>query len=108
MASRVLHEVEGGRLAFWCPGCGHAHVVKIAKPNGWTWNGSYERPTISPSILVRGTRDITDDEHARIMRGEHVEPAPLVCHSYVRDGNIEYLSDCLHSLAGNIVPLEPF
>ena len=29
-----------------------------------------------------------------------------VCHSFVTDGNIQFLSDCTHSLAGQTVPLE--
>jgi hypothetical protein len=31
-------------------------------------------------------------------------PSPL-CHSFVRDGRIEFLSDCTHSLAGQTVEL---
>src|SRR5436309_254590 len=31
-----------------------------------------------------------------------------VCHSFVRDGLIEFLGDCTHPLAGRTVPLEPF
>ncbi|MGC4033677.1 MAG: hypothetical protein QM754_18485 [Tepidisphaeraceae bacterium] len=30
------------------------------------------------------------------------------CHSFVRDGQIEFLGDCTHELAGKTVPLEPF
>lgn len=30
---------------------------------------------------------------------------PAVCHSFVRDGQIEFLGDCTHSLAGQTVPL---
>ena len=59
-----------------------------------------------PSLLVGGVRDITDDEIARIKAGEQVEPTPKVCHSFVRDGRIEFLSDCTHELAGQTVELE--
>lgn len=31
-----------------------------------------------------------------------------ICHSFVTDGNIQFLSDCTHSLAGQTVPLKPF
>lgn len=30
---------------------------------------------------------------------------PAVCHSFIRDGQIQFLSDCTHALAGQTVPL---
>ena len=102
-----LRAMADGLVAFWCPGCDEAHTVRprpAASPS-WEFNGDGDRPTFAPSILVTGTQRLTDDEHARVMRGEHVEPRPLVCHSFVRDGNIEFLGDCTHALAGQTVPL---
>lgn len=32
-------------------------------------------------------------------------PIPFVCHSFVTDGRIQFLSDCTHSLAGQTVDL---
>jgi hypothetical protein len=91
--SRVLRDVEGGRLMFWCPGCDGAHMIEHG--NGrWTWNGDVERPTFSPSILVRW-------EHGP-------ERTPRVCHSFVTDGRIRFLADCTHVLAGQTVPLPDF
>jgi len=49
---------------------------------GWTWNKDRERPTVSPSINVIGH-----------------------CHSFVRDGQIQFLADSKHDLAGKTVPL---
>ena len=97
-----------------CPSCGNGHLFNTSPgPNGvggskpvWTFNGDLERPTFSPSMLVGGVRDITDDEIARIKAGEQVEPTPRVCHSFVRDGRIEFLSDCTHELSGQTVELE--
>jgi hypothetical protein len=84
--------------AFDCPGCGEYHSVPVSGPKAWGFNGSDERPTFTPSILVRGTRcDWVD--------GKPVNPRPAVCHSFVRDGRIEFLSDCTHSLAGQTVAL---
>ena len=57
-------------------------------PN-WTWNGSIDFPTVKPSILTRGA-----DEN-----GEHV------CHSFVNDGMVQFLSDCSHELAGKTMDL---
>lgn len=92
-------------LVFWCPGCDRAKAIPFAGEHAWTWNGDRERPTLSPSILQRGKRPITDDEHARIMAGEQVEVPDLVCHSFVRDGRFEFLGDCTHALAGQTVEI---
>jgi hypothetical protein len=89
-----------------CPGCeSGAHVLPVSwlpesesiesphsagKPH-WTFNGDFERPTFGPSVLSRGTY------------GEANEAR--VCHSFVRDGRIEFLSDCTHALAGQTVDL---
>lgn len=109
-ARGVLRTAEGGRLMFWCPGCDGAHQVQVGDGLGprWGFNGDHERPTFTPSVLVRGTQPITDDEHARIMSGERITPRPLVCHSFVANGQIQFLGDCTHSLAGQTVPLKPF
>lgn len=105
MAARgVLRAVEGGRLLFFCPGCDEAHMVG---PN-WSFNGDYDRPTFSPSILVTGKRRITDDEYDRIMAGEVVDVPDMRCHSFVVDGQIQFLGDCSHELAGKTIPLAAF
>lgn len=98
--------LQNGMLLFNCPGCGCLHCLKVEGEGRWTWNGDLVRPTVSPSILVRGTVPITDEEYARIMAMETIEPKPLVCHSFVRDGRIVFLSDCTHALAGKTVELE--
>lgn len=85
------------RLVFECPGCGSLHAPNV-EPEGnvgpWSWNGSTDRPTLSPSVLIRWTR-----------RPENAAPVDEVCHSFVRDGRIEFLSDCTHGLAGSTVDL---
>lgn len=106
-AGDVCWKAEGGHLMFWCPGCLTHHAPVVDGSRGWSWNGSLTSPTISPSILVKGTVPLTDDQVTRIMAGEKIEPVPLVCHSFVRDGQIQFLSDCTHKLAGQTVPLEP-
>lgn len=111
----VLEICEGDTMvAFFCPGCSMQHAVRVgssgAKPPAgaaWEWNGDMYRPTFSPSILVRGTVPITDAEHERIMRGEEVTLRDFVCHSFVRDGYIEYQSDCTHLLKGHTIQLQP-
>jgi hypothetical protein len=86
----VLHKMEDTpertTYAFHCPGCKCAHGVRVAGSCGcWAWNRDLERPTFSPSILATGGEDR--------------------CHSYVRDGQIQFLSDCTHELAGQTAPL---
>ncbi|WP_298357471.1 DUF6527 family protein [Rhodoblastus sp.] len=92
-AKGVLRTVEGNRVAFDCPGCKNRHVLTVrpAPPPSWEFNGDYDRPTFRPSILVSLP---ADDEF----------PAE-VCHSFVTDGQIHFLGDCTHELAGKTVPL---
>jgi hypothetical protein len=106
VAWTMIDGVQQKHVAFWCPGCAMNHSI-VHAPGRWDWNGDLVKPTFSPSILVQGTIPVTDEEIARIMRGEHVEPVPFRCHSYVEDGNIRFLDDCTHALAGKTVPL-PF
>jgi hypothetical protein len=70
--------------AFFCPGCKCGHGFNAQR---WAFNGDLERPTLNPSLLLFGVRR---------------------CHSFVRDGMIEFLADCDHELAGKTVPLEDF
>jgi len=95
---------------FWCPGCDGAHQVGVGDGDGprWGYDGNPDAPTFTPSILVRGTQPLTDDEHAAVMAGKPLEPKPLVCHSFVTDGRIQFLGDCTHSLAGQTVDLPDF
>lgn len=110
---QVISTTNTGQKMFWCPGCQCAHGVWTSDtPNpangaAWQFNGDAVKPTISPSILVRGKRPITDDEAKRIMAGESLDIPDFVCHSFVRDGKIEFLGDCTHSLAGTTVEMEP-
>jgi hypothetical protein len=89
MITRIASGSGQKFLIFWCPGCEQAHGPKIEGDAPWTWNSDREKPTISPSILVT----YHDDRR---------------CHSFVREGNIEFLSDCTHKLSGKTVPLPPW
>ena len=92
--SRKLRSVgfgtAGTGIGFWCPGCDEACVIRTAgDPPTWTWNGNVDAPTISPSINV--TYDGADKH--------------TICHSFVRDGSIQFLGDCTHAFAGQTIPL---
>ena len=91
-------EVEYDALAFVCPGCTlnggpGLHMLPVnalVKAPSWTWNGNLELPTLSPSILTRWRwNDETD----------------IICHSFLKEGVFEYLSDCTHGLNNQKVPM---
>lgn len=78
---------------FRCPGCDAVHQIRVGT---WTFNGDLERPTFTPSVLVR---------YEVSPPNQHLS---TVCHSFVRDGRIEFLGDCTHALAGQTVDLPPW
>lgn len=105
---RKLRRMEGDLIAFHCPGCDEFHHVRLKTdgPRGWTWNGSGDAPTFSPSVLVTGSaRFLSEEEHTRVMQGEKVDLPQMRCHSFVTDGRIQFLGDCTHALAGQTVDL---
>lgn len=79
---------EGDIYTFWCVGCAETHsfVVppKDSPVKGWEFNGDFDKPTFSPSLLYRK------------------------CHLFLRDGIVEFLSDCRHRYAGRKIPIEDF
>lgn len=114
--SPVLMVLAGGH-AFWCPGCEMTHRIMVRStdaPSGpsWAWNGDPVRPTYSPSILVRFYR-MSPEGAAMLQRGEKPPNGDRypgkdeICHSFVSEGQIKFLDDCTHRLAGQTVPLPP-
>lgn len=98
----VIVELSGHErpFLFFCPGCRELHGVWVHEPNPltharWTWNGSLERPTFNPSVLVNGSPSTGR------------QPRTMRCHSFIRDGSIQFLDDCEHLLRGMTVPLPP-
>jgi len=90
---------------FRCPGCEDIHCVQVGAGFGprWGFNGDFDRPTFTPSILVRWNEP-SDVE------GEFDDPTKdkqMVCHSFVKDGQIQFLGDCTHAKAGQTVHLSP-
>lgn len=94
VAVRKSKELDGRvitRHYYWCPGCDSLHGIAIrldVQDNGasWMFTGSLERPTYSPSQLSTGSNR---------------------CHTFIRDGIIEFLEDCSHSMKGQKVPMVP-
>jgi len=94
------NETLGTYIWIWCPGCDQAHTAVVPDDRGipkgrvvfWSWNGDVDNLTIGGSILVNAGQEHPD--------------YPL-CHSFVRDGRIEFLGDCTHELVGQTVDLPP-
>lgn len=91
--TRVVHAIADTRgkftHMFFCPGCRCGHGFNNTT---WQFNGDLDRPTLSPSY-------VTSWNHEGV---EHR------CHSFVRDGHIQFLDDSTHALKGQTVPLEAF
>ncbi len=84
---------------FFCPGCKQLHGVWTSKPNIvngkpqiWTFNGNVDKPTFSPSIHITRTRTGSSKPET-------------ICHSFVRDGKIQFLGDCRHDLKNQTIEL---
>lgn len=98
----------GKRLAFYCLGCKSAHSITVGAPGAWTWDGELVHPTINPSVKVIPHKTLInpDLEGEALTAPENITNTPL-CHSFIRNGFIEYLGDCTHRLAGETIEL-PF
>src|SRR5271155_3935094 len=85
-----IHNFGSGDWGFHCPGCGYGHSFRVggdpSRPQ-WKWNGSLDKPTFTPSLLVN-----------------QFEPNAR-CHSIVTDGVIFFCSDSYHNLRGSNVEL---
>lgn len=82
-------------IAHWCEACDELHhfSCEVPQANGaiWTWDKNVENPTFNPSM------------HIRI---GYTEKPHEICHYFLHNGQIQYLADCTHSLAGQTVPLK--
>lgn len=115
----ILRNGSNNGLTWWCPGCNHAHRIQHGGGAGprWGWNGNAEKPTFTPSVLVRGIREDMDEATQAAydalgpseIRGAIDDPRfRSVCHSFVVDGQMQMLGDCTHALAGQTVPIPPW
>lgn len=69
----------------------HIPVILKGKRQGtgcWTWNGDIEKPTLRPSVLS----DFRPHD-------------ALVCHSWITDGQIQFLNDSTHEFSGQTLDL---
>jgi hypothetical protein len=78
---------DKGVYYFNCPGCKMLHGLD----SRWKFNGDFSKPTFSPSLLVRYPWG--------------PEQKQCVCHSFITDGFIRFLSDCTHELKDQTVEI---
>jgi hypothetical protein len=84
MSKVISYKSDAKRFSIYCPACEMPHGIQEGM---WTFNHDFEKPTFSPSLLVTAP------------------PSPLRCHSFVRDGKIQFLGVCNHDLKGQTVEL---
>jgi len=94
-------------IHLWCPGCEYTDPIDGRRKVGglnmlpvegdkekrptWDWNGDLVNVGLEPSILTKSKRG--EDE--------------FVCHSFLRNGQWQFLGDCTHSLANQTVQMLP-
>ncbi|MDP1738928.1 MAG: DUF6527 family protein [Caulobacter sp.] len=107
--SPILRSIEGGRVMFFCPGCKSAHAIPVEGDRAWGYNGNSEKPTFTPSILVthhHAVPPVTPENLDQFKAAPWAQTRVTdICHSFVTDGQIQFLGDCTHELAGQTVPL---
>lgn len=88
-------EMAKGVVVINCPGCKEHHFLHtILMPDGspgWGFNGDFNKPTFTPSLLVRWPN--------------LKEKTEVICHSFITNGNIQFLGDCTHDLKNQTVEL---
>lgn len=86
---KLFHHSNGESLSFFCPACDSPHTVNYS----WGYNHDPDNPTLISSVLSNvGGKNITMP----------------ICHSFVREGRIEYLHDCTHDRGGQTVELAEY
>ena len=109
----ILEDPEDERRTFICPGCKEQHSVRVKGNRGpvWGYNWNDEAPTFTPSLLVRWVSipdKLEEDEDGKLVTqadGRVKGAKDEVCHSFIREGKIQFLNDCTHKLAGQTVEL---
>ena len=92
---KIEHSFRNGSkdvmYVHFCEGCGYEHPFHTERSDKgvtWEFNGSLESPTFRPSMLI--------NQHDPSSR----------CHYFLTNGEVQYLSDCFHSLAGKTIALK--
>ncbi len=95
--SPVLEQTTNDHLGVYCRGCKMTHMLRVvpdpenSKTPKWQFNGDVNKPSFHPSYTARYSRD----------------GKVIVCHSWIKNGTMEYMGDCTHELRGQTVDLPP-
>ncbi len=87
---RVQRSETEWQYHFVCPACNCEHAFD----DGWSFNHDYDKPTISPSFLQQGFLGFNNEK-----------PMYGTCHSFIKNGMIQYLGDCTHEMKNKTVEL---
>lgn len=105
-------------LIYYCQGCQSHHSITTQGAGAWGWNGDVDKPVFTPSVLVTG-KDFTEKGDADYAawhaagfpdrNGVPFESKDIRCHTFVgcngaQPGEVIFLSDCTHALAGQVLP----
>lgn len=106
---------RGGQIAHYCPACDELHFFAVDEPfpSGarWSFDGNAKSPSFSPSMLIRTGHYVQREGWTNkpgdcaICDAGGDFGACGVCHYFLKNGRIEYLSDSTHKLAGMRVAL---
>jgi hypothetical protein len=114
---KAFQDADGVPYAyrFTCPGCGDEHILHTGKPNtlgaSWSFNNDVDKPTFQPSLNYRTGHYCPGSPPAEACwlckeaREDNHPSLCLVCHSFIRDGKIQFLGDCTHAFAGQTLEL---
>lgn len=75
---------DGALVMFFCPGCKEQHTLTVEGPGAWDWNRDLDKATFEQAVCIE-----FGPKHR--------------CHSYIENGQIRFLDDCTHELAGQTV-----
>jgi hypothetical protein len=79
------------KYVFVCPACNCHHAFD----ERWEFNHDLDKPTISPSFKQTGFIGFNKD-------GDYTYGT---CHSFIKEGMIEYCGDCTHDMKNQKVEL---
>lgn len=106
-----MFDKDHATVKIYCPGCKTGHYMNIEPRNGrpaWGFNQDYANPTFTPSLLVRTGMYAAPEWFAALEEGEDKEfhrKHSTICHSFITNGQMQFLTDSTHALAGQTVAL---
>ncbi len=120
MKAKKVANSEGELIGYriYCLGCEENHIIYTEPVAGryvWGFNGDVEKPTFTPSLLIRSGHYVPEHNkdscwctYNKEQEEKGEEPSGFecgICHTFITDGKIQYLTDCTHKLAGQTIDL---